>query len=51
MKEILKKYKRQVQIAGGICLIASIGDRRICSSESGYSCADTDRDEKGDEVL
>ena len=21
MKEILKKYKRQVQIAGGICLI------------------------------
>ena len=28
----------------------SIGNRRICSSESGYSCADTDRDEKGDEV-
>ena len=25
MKEILKKYKRQVQIAGGICLIAVLG--------------------------
>ena len=25
MKELLKKYKRQVQIAGGICLIAVLG--------------------------
>ena len=25
MKEILKKYKRQVQIAGGICLIGVLG--------------------------
>ena len=25
MKEMWKKYKRQIQIAGGICLIAALG--------------------------
>ena len=51
MKEMWKKYKRQIQITGGICLIAVLGIGGICSCESGCSCADTDRDEKGDEVL
>ena len=25
MKEMWKKYKRQIQIGGGICLIAALG--------------------------
>ncbi|PQL32753.1 hypothetical protein DWY88_18565 [Mediterraneibacter gnavus] len=29
----------------------SIGDRRICSSESGYHCADKGRDKTGGKVL
>ena len=37
MKEILKKYKRQVQIAGGICLIAVLGI-------GGYVAANQDTD-------
>ena len=51
MKEMWKKYKRQIQIGGGICLIAAFGDRRICSSESGYHCADKGRDKTGGKVL
>ena len=44
MKEMWKRYKRQIQIDRGNLFDCSIGDRRICSSESGYCCADKGRD-------